>query len=146
MGVRDIILRGLYSFKDTKRAMISGIFAVGANIIFSIALSRVIGVMGISIASSISLTVNFLINSQMLKRHIKNYRFLEHIPVLLKQIPGAIFVVIVVLLMKYLFDSNILIFGLSAVIGIGGYIVILMMMRIEEVEYVKDKVVRRIKG
>lgn len=144
MGVRDIILRGLYSFKDTKRAMISGIFAVGANIIFSIALSHYIGVMGISIASSISLTVNFLINSQMLKRHIKDYKFLDHIPVLLKQIPGAAFVVIVVLLMKHLFDSNILIFGLSAVIGIGGYIVILMLMHIEEVEYVKDKVVSRL--
>ncbi len=145
MGIRDIILRGLYSFKNTKGPMITGFFAVGFNIFFSILLSRFIGIMGISIASSISLTVNFLINSHMLKKHIPNYKFSAHIPVFLKQIPGAAFVIIVVLLMKTIFDNNILIFGFSAVLGLAGYAVILSFMRIDEVEYMKEKVLARIK-
>ncbi len=146
MGVRDIILRGLYSFKNTKGPMITGFFAVGANIVFSIILSRFIGIMGISIASSISLTVNFLINSQMLKKHIPQYKFMEHIPTLLKQIPGVIFIVIAILLVKQILDNAILVFGLSAVIGLAGYGLILTLMKIEEVDYLKSKVVAKIKG
>lgn len=145
MGVRDIVLRGLYSFKNTKGPMITGFFAVGANIMCSVILSRFIGIMGIAIGSSVSLTVNFLINSRMLKKHIPQYKFRAHIPTLLKQIPGAAYAVIVVLLVKHFLDNNILVFGLSAVLALGGYAVIIALMKIEEVEYIKSKVIRRIK-
>lgn len=144
-GVRDIILRGLYSFKNTKGPMITGFFAVGANIIFSIILSHFIGILGISIASSISLTVNFLINSQMLKKHIPDYKFTVHLPVLLKQIPSVAFVIATVFVIKHFVTSNLLTFVLSAIIGIGGYGLILMAMKIEEVDIIKDKVFSRIK-
>jgi putative peptidoglycan lipid II flippase len=144
MGVRDIILRGLYSFKNTWGPMITGIIAVSVNIALSILLSRYIGIMGITIASSISLTINFMINSQMLKRHIPEYRFLDHVPVLLKQLPSAVFAVAAVLVIKYFVSNNILVFLLSAVIAITGYMVILLLMRIEEVDYIKDKVLARI--
>ena len=145
MGVRDIILRGLYSFKNTKGPMITGFFAVGANIFFSIVLSRFIGIMGITIASSISLTVNFLINSQMLKKHIPDYRFTAHIPTLLKQVPGAAYAVVVVLIVKHFLTSNVLVFVLSAIIALGGYALILCLMRIEEVDYIKEKVLGKLK-
>ncbi|SDB56188.1 putative peptidoglycan lipid II flippase [Pseudobutyrivibrio sp. YE44] len=145
MGVRDIILRGLYSFKNTKGPMITGFFAVGFNIIFSILLSRFIGIMGISIASSISLTVNFLINSQMLKKHIPNYKFSVHVPVLLKQLPGAAYAVAVVLVVKHFVSSNLLTFMIAAVLALGGYGVILLLMRIEEVEFMKAKILAKIK-
>ena len=92
MGVRDIILRGLYSFKNMKGPMITGIIAVAVNILFSVILSRFLGIMGITVASSISMTVNFIINSQMLKKHLPNYNFLAHIPVLLKQTIDCFFV------------------------------------------------------
>ena len=144
MGVRDIVLRGLYAFKNTRGPMITGFFAVGANILCSVILSRYIGVMGIAIGSSVSLTVNFLINSQMLKKHIPQYRFVEHIPTLLKQLPGAAYTVLVVLLMKHLFTSNILTFVTSAALGLAGYAVILMAMHVEEVDYLRDKVVSKI--
>lgn len=144
MGIRDIIIRGLYSFKDTKRPMITGIFAVAFNIFFSIVLSRHMGIMGITIASSISLTINFLINSKMLKSHIHDYSLLVHIPVLLKQIPAIIYTVAVVLTVKQFVHNNILIFMLSAIIGLAGYGVILLFMRIEEVDYIKEKVLSKL--
>ena len=143
-GVRDIILRGLYSFKNTKGPMITGFFAVGANIMFSIILSHFIGILGISIASSISLTVNFLINSQMLKKHIPDYKFRVHLPVLLKQLPSAAFTIATVLVVKHFVASNLLTFMISAVIGIGGYGLILMAMKIEEVNIIKEKALSKI--
>lgn len=145
MGVRDIILRGLYSFKDTKGPMITGFFAVGFNIFFSILLSRFIGIMGISIASSISLTINFLINSRMLKKHIPGYSLRGHIPVLMKQLPGTVYAILIVMLVRH-FVSNIFVsFVLSGVLALSGYALILLLMRIEEVDYMKEKVKEKIK-
>lgn len=145
MGIRDIILRGLYSFKNTVITMITGICAVLVNIFCSILLSRYIGIMGITLASSISLTVNFLINSQMLKKYIPDYKFASHIPVILKQIPSVIYTVAVVMLVKHFVANDILIFLLSAILGLAGYAVILMFMRINEVDYIRDKVIAKIK-
>lgn len=144
MGVRDIILRGLYSFKNMKGPMITGIIAVAVNILFSVILSRFLGIMGITVASSISMTVNFIINSQMLKKHLPNYNFLAHIPVLLKQIPSIAFSLVVIMFIKAHVSNNILVFLLSAVIGITGYGLILLLMRIEEVDYIKAKVLAKL--
>ena len=144
MGVRDIILRGLYSFKNMKGPMITGIIAVAVNILFSVILSRFLGIMGITIASSISMTVNFIINSQMLKKHLPSYNFLAHIPVLLKQIPSIAFSLVVIMFIKAHVSNNILVFLLSAVIGIIGYGLILLLMRIEEVDYIKAKVLSKL--
>ena len=144
MGVRDIILRGLYSFKNMKGPMITGIIAVAVNILFSVILSRFLGIMGITIASSISMTVNFIINSQMLKKHLPSYNFLAHIPVLLKQIPSIAFSLAVIIFIKEHVTNNILVFLLSAVIGIAGYGLILLFMKIEEVDYIKAKVLAKL--
>ncbi len=145
MGVRDIILRGLYSFKDTKGPMITGFFAVGFNIFFSIILSRFIGIMGISIASSISLTVNFLINSRMLKKHIPGYSLRGHIPVLLKQGPGTVYAICAVMVVQRFVDNAFISFVLSGVLALVGYGLILLLMKIDEVDYMKNKILKKIK-
>lgn len=143
-GVRDIVIRVLYSFKDTKGPMITGFFAVASNIIASIILSKFIGIMGVSIASSICLTVNFLINSHMLKKHVPSYSIRQFAPTLFKQIPGAAVLVLLVYGIKHVFSSNLLIFGFSGLFGLIVYALILMFMRIEEVNMVKDKVFSKV--
>ncbi len=144
-GVRDIVIRVLYSFKDTKRPMITGIFAVCINIISSIILSRYIGIMGVSIASSICLTVNFFINSYMIKTHMPNYTLKQFLPTVLKQIPGAIILVLIILGIKQIFDNSIVVFLLSAVVGLGIYGVILLVMKIDEIDMIKNKVLSKVK-
>lgn len=144
-GVRDIVIRVLYSFKDTKGPMITGFFAVASNVFFSIFLSKYIGIMGISIASSICLTVNFLINSQMLKKHMPEYSIIQFIPTVLKQIPSSTLLFFIIIGFKHLFNSNILIFICSATVGLFVYGVVLLSMKIEEVEMIKNQIFRRLK-
>lgn len=144
-GVRDLASRGLYAFKDTKGPMITGFFAVAANVLFSVVLSRYIGVLGIAIASSICLTVNFLINSLMLRKYIPEYQLHKFIPILAKQIPGGIILVAITFGIKALFSNSIIVFGLSAVIGLLAYGYILTLMKIEEVTILKDKLLGKIK-
>ena len=144
MGIRDIILRGLYSFKDTKGPMITGFFAVGFNIFFSILLSRFIGIMGVSVASSISLTINFLINSRMLKKHVPNYSLRVHLPVILKQIPGTVYAIIVITIIRHFITNVYASFILSGALALAGYALLLLAVKIDEVEYVKNKLLSRI--
>ncbi|QFJ53963.1 murein biosynthesis integral membrane protein MurJ [Pseudobutyrivibrio xylanivorans] len=144
-GVRDIIIRVLYSFKDTKRPMITGFFAVAANILASIILSRYIGIMGVSIASSISLTVNFFINSHMVKTHIPDYNVHQFLPTLLKQIPGSLVLMLIIYEIKHFFTGNLVIFLLSTFIGLSVYGVILLGLKIEEVNMIKQRVLAKIK-
>ena len=143
-GVRDIASRGLYAFKDTKGPMITGFFAVGANVLFSIILSKYIGIMGVAIASSICLTVNFVINSLMLRKYLPEYSLLSLIPILLKQVPGVIALVIIILTVKKVFSNSILVFGVSALIGLSVYVIILSFMKIEEINLIKEKVTNKI--
>ena len=143
-GIRDIILRGLYSFKNTTGPMITGFFAVGANVFFTIVLARYFGIFGVTIATTISYLVNFLINSQMLRRHIPDYRFLNHIPTVLKQLPSAALLIVVTLAFKHFFTNDIIIFAGSAIIGIGLYYLVLIPMRVPEIGMLIDKVKDRL--
>ena len=143
-GVRDLASRALYAFKDTKGPMITGFFAVIANIFFSYVLSRYIGIMGVTIATSIFLTVNFVINSFMLKKYLDDYSLAAFVPVLLKQIPGGIVLVMIVLGIKHIFTSNILIFGFSAAIGLLIYAAILCFMKIDEVNIIKSRLLTKL--
>ena len=124
--------------------MITGFIAVAANIASSIILSRFIGIMGVSIASSICLTVNFLVNSKMLKKHMPDYTLLQFLPTLLKQIPGSIVLVLVILGIKMLTDNVYITFMASAVLGLGIYGIILLGMKIEEVNLIKEKVLSKV--
>jgi putative peptidoglycan lipid II flippase len=144
-GVRDIASRGLYAFKDTKGPMITGFFAVAANVFFSIVLSRYIGILGVAIASSICLTVNFVVNSLMLRKYIPEYQLHKFVPILMKQIPSGIILAIVIYIVKSFMTNSILVFGLSTVIGLTAYFILLSFMNIEEVIIIKNKVLNKIR-
>ncbi|MCF0149768.1 MAG: murein biosynthesis integral membrane protein MurJ, partial [Clostridium sp.] len=53
-GVRDILNSSLFSMKKTKVTTINGVIGVVVNVILSITLSKFFGVLGISIATSVS--------------------------------------------------------------------------------------------
>lgn len=54
IAFRDIFIQVLYAFQKTKEAMINGLIGVFINILFSLMLSRICGVLGIAIADSIA--------------------------------------------------------------------------------------------
>lgn len=143
-GVRDIASRALYAFKNTKGPMVTGFFSVAVNVFFSITLSKYIGIMGVAVASSISLTVNFIINSLMLKKHIPEYSLLRFVPVLFKQVPGSAALILIILGIKRYVSSNMLTFLLSAVIGLSVYGFILTLMKIDEIDKIKYRVVNKV--
>lgn len=68
-AARANMVRVFYAFQDTKKPMINGAIAVSTNIILSILLSKVIGVSGVAIATSIAM----LLVTILLAKDVKKY-------------------------------------------------------------------------
>ena len=60
-GIRDILNSTLFSMGKTKITTINGVIGVIINIIFSIILSKYIGIMGIALASVIAMVVTSIL-------------------------------------------------------------------------------------
>ncbi len=73
------------------------------------------------------------------------YTIRQFLPTLLKQIPGALVLAILILVIKQLFNSNVIIFVLSAVSGLVVYALILNAMKIDEVYAIKTKLLSKLK-
>ncbi len=70
---RDILVKAHYAFQDTKSPMINSIAGVGINVILSVALSKVMGISGIALATSISMAFVFILSTITLKKHIQGF-------------------------------------------------------------------------
>ena len=68
-AARANIVKVFYAFQDTKKPMINGTIAVGTNIVLSILLSKVIGVSGIAVATSMAM----LLVTVLLAKDVKKY-------------------------------------------------------------------------
>ena len=142
VAVRDLSVKSLYAFKDTKSPMISCIICIAINIFFSILLSRMIGILGVSIATSISAFVGMILNARSIKRHLKDYKYFDHFVTFLKCCPAAI----VLALICYVLNSNLsfgslLRFIVVCVIGFGAYFTVLYIQGINEIREVA-KIIR----
>lgn len=73
MANRDVLIRVHYAFQDTKTPMINSISGVVLNIVFSIVLSKTMGIAGIALATSISMLFVFGLSVMTLKKHIHCY-------------------------------------------------------------------------
>lgn len=67
---REFLIKAHYAFQDTLTPMINSIIGVVVNLFGSILLSRIMGVAGISLATSISLLVVSIISIITLKKHL----------------------------------------------------------------------------
>lgn len=74
-SVRDVMVRVLYAFKDTRRAMINGIISVSFNIMLSITLSRFIGVWGVSLATSVAMLLSIVLLHYQVRHHLPSLSF-----------------------------------------------------------------------
>ncbi len=74
LGIRELLIRTHYAYQDTKRPTITSVISVLSNILLSVVLSRYIGILGITLASSISIGISVILLSITLRRHIKELK------------------------------------------------------------------------
>ena len=148
-GVRDILNSSLFSMKKTKVTTINGVIGVIVNIILSITLSKFFGVLGISIATSVSAIIIALLLLNSTSKIIGTFDVKE---LLIKVIKIFISSVIMIIMLYYLnkflvIESSFFIIILDGIIGAIIFFALCKIFRIEEFEealnIVKNKLIGR---
>jgi len=69
LSYRELFSRLHYSYKDSKRPMINSVIGICLNILLSIILSRYMGILGVTLASSVSTIISAILNMISSKKH-----------------------------------------------------------------------------
>lgn len=144
IAIREMYIRLHFSYEDTRMPMISNIIAVIINAIFSIILSKYIGVMGVSLATSISAILTIYLLNKSSKKYIPEFKFRELNSFLIKVVVASIIAFLTaIILNKYLACALIIKFIISAVMSLLIYIAILSILDCKEYREVVVAVTNR---
>ncbi|WP_018590730.1 murein biosynthesis integral membrane protein MurJ [Terrisporobacter glycolicus] len=154
-GLRDILGKVFYSLQDTKTPMINGIIAMFVNIVLNILFVKFTNMQlaGLAFATSISALITIALLFISLRKKIGQFGGKSILVVMLKSILSAVIMSIVTLFV-YKFLGNILGNGfikegltlaLSAGAGAIVYGLSIIVLKVDEVNLIIDKVKEKIK-
>lgn len=152
-GLRDIIGRIFYSLQDTKTPMVNGVLAMIMNIVLNFVLIRYLELAGLALATSISATVCIFLLFNSLSKKIGYFGQDKIVRTTLKSIISAIFMGVVTYLGYDLLSSTlnggfiydfISLFG-SILLGTIVYGVLMIVLRVEEVRVITDRIKIKLK-
>ncbi|MDR3597596.1 murein biosynthesis integral membrane protein MurJ [Clostridium sp.] len=147
-GIRDILNSTLFTMGKTKVTTLNGIIGVIINIIFSIILSKYIGIMGIALASVIAMIVTAILlfrsiikieHGLIIKDIIKKISLLT----INSLIMGVILATIVIYFRNKLNSLTLLLLGVS--VGSIVYFMLCHLFKIEEVIEMKNLILKKIR-
>ena len=149
-SLRDMLCRTFYALRDTKTVMFNGIMAVILNIISSISLFPFMGIAGLALGTSISSIVATLMLILKLKNKIGDFEITQIIKTFFKVLFASILMgsstyFIYNFIMKYN-NSNTLSLLISIASSVLIYSILILLLKIEEVDYVKNIFLHKIKN
>ncbi|MBC2457713.1 murein biosynthesis integral membrane protein MurJ [Clostridium beijerinckii] len=147
-GVRDILNSTLFSSGKTKVTAINGIIGVVINIIFSITLSKYIGIMGIALASVIAMIVTsvlLFINIIKLEKSFNITEILKKVSIIIMNsiIMGTVLLTLLIYFKNKFNSITILLLGAS--IGAAIYLGLCYLFKVEELMEIKELILKKIK-
>lgn len=146
IGLRDILSRPFYALQDTKTPTVNAIIGIGLNIILNVILSRILGIGGLALSTSISATFTSIILFISLRKKIGAFG--------IKQITISFFKILFASLVmgglskvsyNYLttsFTQNISLL-LAITVGVMTYIVVIYFVKIEDVDVIVGAMKRK---
>ncbi|MDD4048620.1 MAG: lipid II flippase MurJ [Clostridia bacterium] len=135
---RKVLVRAFYSIKDTKTPMVISSVAMATNILLNIALSNIMGINGIALATSLSSLISMFLLYLSLGLKIGNYNRIKIGVSLFKITVASLLMGISVFYFHYrlaMISGNILSLFISIVLGSSIYFILIIFMR---VDYVKN--------
>lgn len=152
-GLRDIINKVFYALKDTKTPMVNGAIAMGLNIGLNIILAKFMGHAGLALATSLSAIICTLLLFISLNKKIGNFGQIKIIKTTLKSIVAAVIMgVITKYIYSYIYSmldtsmiNDIIALGSSVLIGAIVYSIAIIVLKIDEVNMIKDIVKNKLK-
>lgn len=151
-GIREILGKIFYSLQDTKTPMINGAISMAVNIVLNLILVKFMGHAGLALATSISAIICIFMLFNSLKRKIGYFGQDKIIKCTIKSLISAIIMGIVTYFI-YNILSNILGTGfIQAALALFGsiatgaiiYGVLIIILKVEEVNMITDMIKRKI--
>ena len=140
-GVRALLNKIFYSLKDTKTPMINGTITVLLNILLNIVFIKFMGHIGLALATSISSILCTVLMFKDLKKLIKGFNNYNTIYTLIKSLVASIFMGTIVKLVYTGIIAigvsstvNLISIGISILIGSIIYILVLVILRVDEIK------------
>lgn len=133
-SIQEVIIRAFYALKDTKTPMVNAAIAVVANSIISIIFSKIIGIGGIALGTTISTALASVILWFSLKRKLPDLKLSSLYPTILKVLSSAVIMIIILLyLQQNLFAlAPVIRFLIVTLIGFLVYFGALLLLRCKE--------------
>jgi len=132
VGIREVLSRAFYAFKDTKTPMINAGIGMVINILLNVIISYYIGVPGLALATSISALVTALLMFRSLKIKIGKLGIKKYLNSLLKIVFASF---VMALAASYLYNSLNLGSNISLIIAVifGGliYLIMILVLKVE---------------
>lgn len=144
IGIRELLIRAHYAYKDTRRPMTTSLIAVAVNILGTIFLSKVIGVLGVTLATSISCLVSFLLLNNSIKKHGINQRDIYNGHSLIRVGIAGIVCSGIIIAMKALITNFVIRLFACVIVSGGIYLLLLYALGVREVTQLKDLVMKKL--
>ena len=152
-GFREVFNRVFYALKDTKTPMINGIIAVVMNIVLNVILVKFMGHAGLALATSISANITIILLFISLKKKVGYFGQDRIIKSTIKSLISAIIMGILTYLfhkfmLKFIGISmimQIIALGISVCFGAIVYGLLIILMKVEEVNFVIDTIKNKLK-
>lgn len=148
IGMRDMLSNVFYSLQDTRTPMINATIAMIINIILNFILSKYLGIGGLALASSIAAIISSILLFISLRKKIGNYGMKKMLFVLMKILSASL---IMGFISKYVYNllttsiNFTLSLFISILLGAIVYIVLICLMKIEEVRSIVSEIKNSIK-
>ncbi|WP_024621026.1 murein biosynthesis integral membrane protein MurJ [Metaclostridioides mangenotii] len=153
-GLREILTKVFYSLQDTKTPMINGVICMILNIVFNLVLIRFMGHAGLALGTSLSALICIYLLFRSLKNRIGDFGQGDIFKVMIKTLISSIFMGVAVFFIHRLLSDilgtgfigeAISLFG-SIGIGVSIYLLLIYLLKIEEINIVTDLIKTRLKN
>ena len=133
IAVREMYIRLHFSYQDTKTPLRANIAAVILNAALSIILSRFMGIVGITLSTSVSVLLTVYILNRSVKKYIPDFCLSSISGLFIKVLFASILAFLVSFGLKNILSFNIILnFMISSVVALTIYVLLLLALKCTE--------------
>lgn len=141
VGIRDIIIQGLYAYKSVKEPMINSILSTIVNIVISVVFVKRLGILSIALGTSISAIIGTILNVKSFKKVNKDYNFAPLKNILFKGAVASLIVILInISLLKFIKINRLLEFVIISTITYFVFFFIMYLLKVKELNFLIDKI------
>lgn len=147
-SVQEVVVRAFYAMKDTKTPLKIATLAIIANSVFSIILTRWIGIGGIALGTTLSTVLAAVLLTRAMEKRLPMLHLKESFPSIGKvMLAGGLVIGVNFICQAFCAQCNpILRFSVITLLTFGFYFLVLYVLKCDEVTYVVDILKRKLKG